>query len=588
MNNNLEKIRHSLAHLLAMAVLEKFPNAKLGIGPIIENGFYYDFDKIKISDIDLPELEKRMRELIKQNLKFKKEIISPIAAKKLFIKQQYKLELIKELQKAKKTALIYKTAEFTDLCAGPHISSMKEINPDAFKLTKIAGAYWRGDEKNPMLTRVYGVAFENKKELDEYLKKMELAEKCDHRNIGEKLDLFMIDEEIGKGLPLWLPKGYAIRKKLEDYIYKIEKQNGYSHVLTPQIAKDELYKKSGHLAHYKNDMYAPIAIDNEKYYLRPMNCPHHHSIYKHSKRSYRELPLRIAEFGAVYRYERSGVLSGLIRVRGFTQNDAHIYATEETLEKEIISILNLHKKVFDDFNIKDYWYRLSLPDFKNKEKFGDVKNKKMWENGAAILKKSLKNLGHKFTEAVGEASFYGPKIDIQMKDLYGKEDTIATIQIDYYSAEKFNLSYIDKDGKEKPAIVIHRAIFGSFERFFAFLIEKTCGNLPLWLAPIQAKILAVSEKYDDYAKKILKELENNDIAAELAASNETLGKRIREAELQKIPYILIVGDKEFQNQTVNIRHRGEGLSAEAKAKTEEIKIDGLIEKIKKEIENKIA
>ncbi|MEK7062396.1 MAG: threonine--tRNA ligase, partial [Patescibacteria group bacterium] len=372
-------------------------------------------------------------------------------------------------------------------------------------------------------------------------------------------------------------KGYAIRKKLEDYIYEIEKQNGYLHVLTPQIAKEELYKKSGHLAHYKDDMYAPIEIDNEKYYLRPMNCPHHHSIYKHGKRSYRELPLRIAEFGIVYRHERSGVLSGLIRVRGFTQNDAHIYATEENLEKEIISILNLHKKVFDDFNIKDYWYRLSLPDFKNKEKFGDVKNRKTWEIGAAILKKSLKNLGHKFTEAVGEASFYGPKIDIQMKDLYGKEDTIATIQIDYYSAAKFNLSYIDKDGKEKPAIVIHRAIFGSFDRFFAFLIEKTCGNLPLWLAPLQVKILAVSEKHNDYAKIILEELIKNNIDAELAASDETLGKRIRETEMQKIPYILIVGDKEIQNQTVNVRHRDQ---------TEEIKINELIEKIKKEIKNK--
>ncbi|MEK7593093.1 MAG: threonine--tRNA ligase, partial [Patescibacteria group bacterium] len=399
-NDNLEKIRHSLAHLMAMAVLEKYPKTKLGIGPTIENGFYYDFDKISITNADLPELEKKIKELIKKDLKFKKEIISPAAAKKLFKNQIYKLELIKELQsasrRAKKPITIYKTCsdircqvsgvKFTDLCAGPHIKSTSEINPDAFKLTKIAGAYWRGDEKNPMLTRIYGIAFETKKELNEYLKMTELAEKCDHRNIGEKLGFFMIDEEIGKGLPLWLPKGYAIRKKLEDYIYNIEKQNGYLHVLTPQIAKDELYKKSGHLAHYKDDMYAPIVIDNEKYYLRPMNCPHHHSIYKHGKRSYRELPLRIAEFGTVYRYERSGVLSGLIRVRGFTQNDAHIYATQENLEQEIAAVLNLHKKVFDDFDIKDYWYRLSLPNFsasggKNKEKFGDVKNKKNWETG---------------------------------------------------------------------------------------------------------------------------------------------------------------------------------------------------------------
>jgi len=597
-NKNLEKIRHSLAHLMAMAILEKFPNAKLGIGPTIENGFYYDFGGISISPEDLPKLEKRIRELIKQNLKFKKEIITSTEAKKLFKNQPYKLELIKEIQKTKKPILIYKTfgnksiihnsqfiIPFIDLCAGPHIKSTKEINPDAFKLTKIAGAYWQRSEKNQMLTRIYGVAFETKKELEDYLKKMELAEKCDHRNIGEKLGLFMVDEQIGKGLPLWLPKGYAIRKKLEDYIYEIEKENGYLHVLTPQIAKEDLYKKSGHLAHYKDDMYAPITIDNEKYYLRPMNCPHHHSIYKHGKRSYRELPLRIAEFGTVYRYERSGVLSGLIRVRGFTQNDAHIYATEENLEKEIISILDLHKKVFDDFGIKDYWYRLSLPNFKNprtKTKFGagHSKEKEIWKRGENVLKKSLQNMGHKFVEAIGEATFYGPKIDIQMKDLYGKEDTIATIQVDYYSAPKFNLSYIAQDGKEKPAIVIHRAIFGSFDRFFAFLIEKTCGNLPLWLAPVQVKILAISEKQNDYAEKILKELKDNGIDVELAPSDETLGKRIREAEMQKIPYILIIGDKESQNNSVNIRHYKRGQEGE-------IKIEKLIEKIKREVLDKV-
>jgi threonyl-tRNA synthetase len=609
----IEKIRHSLSHLLAMAVLDMYAerrgtnaekyekdSVKLGIGPVIENGFYYDFDfkdaeqtrklkrgtdaEIKITETDLSEIEKRIRELIKQSLQFKKEKISFVEAKKLFANQPYKLELIKELQKQKGLISIYKTfprksasiprgSAFTDLCAGPHVKSTSEINPDAFKLTKIAGAYWKGDEKNPMLTRVYGVAFETKKELEEYLKQTELAERCDHRNLGEKLGLFMIDEQIGKGLPLWLPKGFAIRKKLEDYIYELEKQNGYSHVLTPHIAKEDLYKKSGHLAHYKEDMYAPIEIDNEKYYLKPMNCPHHHSIYKQQLRSYRDLPLRIAEFGTVYRYERSGVLSGLIRVRGFTQNDAHIYAAEENLEKEIISVLNLHKKVFDDFEIKNYWYRLSLPDFKNKEKFGDVKNKKIWEQGARILKKSLQNIGHKYIEAVGEASFYGPKIDIQMKDLYGKEDTIATIQVDYYSAPKFNLFYVDKNGKEKPAIVIHRAIFGSFDRFFAFLIEKTCGNLPLWLAPIQVKILAIGEKQQNYAEKILTELKNNNIDAELAPSDETLGKRIREAEMQKIPYILVVGEKEMNSNTVSVRSR--------KGDEGAMSLKNLIEKIKK-------
>ncbi len=591
-NNNIEKIRHSLAHLMAMGVLEKYPKAQLGIGPTIENGFYYDFalPAGTLTEAGLFDLEKRIRELINKNLQFKKEIISPVAAKKLFKNQPYKLELIKELMSGSrnsfgsstsqrlKSVSIYKTGDFIDLCKGPHIKNTKEIDASAFKLTKIAGAYWRGDEKNPMLTRIYGVAFENKKELDEYLEKIAQAEKCDHRNLSERLGFFMIDEEIGKGLPLWLPKGYAIRKKLEDYIYNLEKQNNYLHVLTPVIAKENIYKKSGHLEHYKDDMYAPIIIDNEKYYLKPMSCPHHHSIFKHHKHSYRELPLRIAEFGHVHRYERSGVLSGLIRVRGFTQNDAHIYTTEETLENEIIDVLSLHKKVFDDFNIKDYWYRLSLPDFKNKEKFGDVKNKKIWETGARILKKSLENLGHKFVEAVGEATFYGPKIDIQTKDLYGKEDTIATIQVDYYSAAKFNLSYIDKDGKEKPAIVVHRAIFGSFERFFAFLIEKTCGNLPLWLAPTQVKILAISEKQNDYAKKILGILKENNIEAEMAPSDETLGKRIRGSEMQKIPYILIIGDKEMQSNTISVRSKGKDEGS--------MVIENFLEKISEEIKNK--
>ncbi|MBI4993538.1 threonine--tRNA ligase [Candidatus Wolfebacteria bacterium] len=579
--SNLEKIRHSLAHLLAMAILEKFPKAQLGIGPTIENGFYYDFDKIQTDQINLPELEKKIKELIKQNLKFKKESVSPAQAKKLFNKkpyaQPYKLELIKDIQKTKKPITIYKTGDkFIDLCAGPHIKSTGEIDPESFKLTKIAGAYWKGSEKNSQLLRIYGVAFENKKSLDEYLEKMALAERCDHRNIGERLGLFMIDEQIGKGLPLWLPRGFAIRKKLEDYIFELERENGYQHVLTPHIAKEDLYKKSGHLAHYKEDMYAPIIIDNDRYYLRPMNCPHHHSIYKHTKRSYRELPLRIAEFGTVYRYERSGVLSGLIRVRGFTQNDAHIYSTQENLESEIVNVLNLHKKVFEDFEIKDYWYRLSLPDFKNKEKFGDVKNKKIWDQGSNILKKALKNTGHKFVEAIGEASFYGPKIDIQTKDLYGKEDTIATIQVDYYSAQKFDLSYIGKDGKEKPPIVIHRAIFGSFDRFFAFLIEKTCGNLPLWLAPVQVKILAISENQDSYAEKILKELKTAGILAEKATSNETLSKRVREAQMQKIPYLVIIGNNEIASNTISVRSvkNDEGVMT----------LENFIKKIKTEIE----
>jgi len=577
--NNVENIRHSLSHLLAMAVLEKFLKTELGIGPTIENGFYYDFGGIKISETDLPELEKKIRELIKQNLKFEKKFVSFVETKKIFSGQQYKLELIKELNKNKEKISVYQSGDFTDLCAGPHVISSSEINPDAFKLTKLAGAYWRGNEKNPMLTRVYGVAFETKKELEDYLKMLEIAEKCDHRVLGEKLDLFMVDEEIGKGLPLWLPNGYFVRRKLENFMAELEEKNGYKYVLTPILAKEDLYKKSGHLTHYKDDMYAPIEIENERYYLKPMNCPHHHSIYKRSKRSYRELPLRLAEFGHVHRFERSGALSGLIRVRGFTQNDSHIYTDEANLKKEIVNVIKLTREVYDVFGIKDYWFRLSLPDFKNKEKYGDIKNKEMWEQGSAILRKALKNSGHKFAEAIGEATFYGPKIDIQTKNIYGKEDTLSTVQVDYYSASRFNLYYTDKNNKEKPVIVVHRAIMGSFDRFTAFLIEKTCGNLPLWLSPVQAVILPISEKQNSYAEKILGEMKHENIRIEIPDSNETLGKRIREAELKKIPYILVVGDKEIAANSVSVRQRIKGdLGA--------LKLSEIIEKLKKEISEK--
>ncbi len=612
-DKDLDKKRHSLAHILAMAVLDLCADKRglnaeqrgkgsvqLGIGPTIENGFYYDFDFsqtkadqrgskrgfTQITAEDLPKIEERIKELVSHDLKFKKEVITFEQAKKLFKNQKYKLELIKELKDQKKAINIYGTfgkdpkETFVDLCAGPHVKSTKEINKGAFRLTKLAGAYWRGSEKNPMLTRVYGVAFNTPDELKDYLKLLEEAEKRDHRVLGEKMDLFTVDENIGKGLPLWLPKGYLIRRLIEDYIYKAEQENGYLHVLTPELAKEVLYKTSGHLAHYKEDMYSPIEIENEKYYLRPMNCPHHHSIYKHKLRSYKDLPLRIAEFGTVYRHERSGVLSGLIRVRGFTQNDAHIYITSEKLEAEIIKILEIHKKVFDDFKISDYWFRLSLPDFKNKEKYGDIKNRKMWEQGAEVLKKVLNKQKIKFVEGVGEATFYGPKIDVQIKNIYGKEDTIATIQVDYYSAGRFNLNYIDKDGKEKPVVIIHRAILGSFERFFAFLLEKTGGDLPLWLAPAQVRIINIGEGHRKYAEDILTELIKNKIRAELSDEDSTVSKKIREAELQKIPYILVVGDKEIQNKTVNVRHYKRGQEGE-------MSLDAVIKKIENEVESKI-
>lgn len=579
----IDSVRHSLAHLLAAAVVEKFPKAKLGIGPVIEHGFYYDFKfPGEFSADALPALEKRMRELARAGLPFSGKRVTAAQAKKLFKDQPFKIDLIKDFAKEKKPLTVYKTGDvFTDLCRGGHVKNTKEIPADAFTLTHTAGAYWKGSEKNSQLTRIYGLAFANKKELDAHLAMLKEAEKRDHRVIGERLEFFMVDEEIGRGLPLWLPKGYAIRHKLEDYMYNLERKEGYLHVLTPHIAKEDLYKKSGHLAHYREDMYAPIAIDEERYYLKPMNCPHHHSIYKHHKRSYRELPLRIAEFGTVYRHERSGVLSGLMRVRGFTQNDSHIYTDEERLESEVVAVLKLHKQVYDDFNIHDYWYRLSLPDFKNKEKFGDVKNKTMWEKGAKVLRRALQTTGHKFVEAVGEASFYGPKIDIQIRDIYGKEDTIATIQADFYSAGRFHLSYVDRDGKEKPTIIVHRAIFGSFDRFFAFLIERTMGAMPLWLAPVQATVLPVSEKVAVYAKTVADALRKKDVAVELGEANETLGKRIRGAELMKIPYVLVVGEKEAAKNTVSVRRRGDPAG-----KNEVTTLAEFANRVKKEIEEK--
>lgn len=585
---NIEKIRHSLAHLLAMAVLEKFPKAEIGIGPVIENGFYYDFGKISISDADLPQIEKRMRELIKQNLVFKKEKVSFSEAKKLFSKQPYKLELISEIKKQKKPITIYKTCPqkiencFIDLCAGPHIKSTSEINPDSFKLTRIAGAYWRGSEKNPMLTRIYGLAFETKKELDDYLKMQEEAEKRDHRKIGERLNLFVFSETVGKGLPLWTEKGAVIRREIERFIIDEEIKRGYKHVYTPDLARLELYKKSGHYPYYKNSMYAPIKIENEEFMLKPMSCPHHFELYLSKSRSYRELPMKIAELTKLYRYEKSGELTGLLRVRSFCLADAHIIcANERQAREEISGAIDLIEYIAKIFGLKigeNYWYRLSLGDLKDKKKY--FQDNKAWDKAEKLFRSLLKERKSIFEEAKGEAAFYGPKIDIQMKNVFGKEDTAFTVQYDFVMPKRFPLNYVNQKGKLKETIVIHRSSFGAIERSIAFLLEYFSGALPLWLSPTQAIILAISEKHSAYAKKIFSELKKENIRVELSDANETLGKRIREAELQKIPYILIVGDKETQNQTVNIRHYRRGQEGE-------IKLEELIKKIKEEIEKKV-
>lgn len=565
-----------------MAVQKKHPEIKLGVGPVIENGFYYDLDFSATGhtpNVDcLSKLEELMSELIKKNIAFIKKEISVDEANKLFASQPFKLELIKELTEKGSQISVYTSGDFMDLCAGPHIENSSEISEGSFKLTKISGAYWKGDEKNPQMTRIYGVAFDTKDELEKYLKNLEEAEKRDHRVLAEKLDLFMVSEDVGKGLPLWLPNGAFIRHKLEEYMYEKELAAGYKYVYTPVLTRKKLYETSGHLAHYREDMYNPIDIEGEEYYLKPMNCPHHHMIYNHKPLSYRNLPLRLAEFGLVHRFERSGVLTGLIRARCFTQNDSHIYCRRDQIKEELLGVLKLFKEVYDDFNVQNYWFRLSLPDFNNKEKYGDIDNPEIWNEASGIAREVLQESKVKFVEAEGEASFYGPKIDVQIKNVLGKEDTIATCQIDFYSSKRFDLFFInDKGEKEHPA-VIHRAIMGSFDRFFSFLIEQTAGNFPVWLCPIQALIIPVSEKNNDYAKEVNSRLLENNIRVQISDESESLGKRIREAQAKKIPYILVVGEKEVTDGTVAVRDR--------EGKQETVALDNFISKILEEIQNK--
>lgn len=576
----IENIRHSLAHLLAMAVLKKFPQAKLGIGPTIENGFYYDFKLPKpISDADLKEFEATMRELVGQKLAFRGKKVTAAQARKLFRDQSFKLDLIKEFVKGKKQLTVYYTCPsgapnakrqmpnvrrsaldvrqcFVDLCRGGHVEDTSEINPDAFTLARIAGAYWRGDEKNPQLTRIYGAAFETKKELDHYLWQQEETKRRDHRILGERLKLFTFAEEVGPGLPLWLPNGTIVRDQIEEYAKRVEREWGYQRVATPHIAKETLYKMSGHIPYYTKSMFPPMALDDGNYYLKAMNCPHTHMIYKSEPRSYRDLPLRFAEYGTVYRYERSGTLAGLLRTRGFTTNDAHIYCREDQVEDEFLKVMQLHefwyKKVFD---IKDFYMRLALP-AKDRKKFAGAP--KEWADAVAIVRRAMARSGLPFVEAEGEAAFYGPKVDFQIKSIIGREETASTNQLDFLAAKRFNLTYRDRDGKEKPVYVIHRAPLGSHERFLAFLIEHYAGAFPFWLSPVQVAVLMVSDAARNYCREVARMLEGRGIRTAVDDRNETIGRKIRESELQKIPYLLIVGPREVESRTVSVRLRGRG------------------------------
>lgn len=570
---NIEIKRHSLAHLLAIAVLKKYPDTKIAIGPAIDNGFYYDFEfSEKFEEKELAKIEKDIKKLISQKLEFKKEEISKDEAKEIFKDQPYKLELLEEIEKP----TIYHTGNFIDLCEGPHIENTGELNLKAFKLTKIAGAYWKGDEKNKMLTRIYGVAFETEEELKKHLEMLEEAEKRNHRKIGKEMELFVNLPEVGQGLPIWLPKGYAMRRVLEDYMLKMERSYGYEHLLSPHINKAGLFETSGHLSFYKESMYAPIEIDKETFYLKPMNCPVAMMVYKMKPKSYKNLPIKWGELGTVYRYEKSGELHGLQRVRGFTQNDAHIFCTPEQLEDQFLEVLEMLEKFYKDLGFDNYTYRLSLSG-DDKSKY--VGNPKDWEKAEETLRKVLVKSGVEFREEKDEAAFYGPKLDVQAINVFGKEDSISTIQIDFNLAERFELEYIDQEGKKQRPFVIHRALIGSFERFFAFLIEYYAGKFPTWLAPVQIKVLSISDKHKDYAQEIYKKLLEEDLRVGLDIDDESLGKKIRNAKIEKVPYILILGDKELNENKVTVENRERGNEGA-------FSIDEFIEKIKKEVVGK--
>jgi len=581
MENNIEKKRHSLSHIMASAVTELWPKTKIGIGPAVENGFYYDFQLQKpLEEKDLGEIEKKMKEIISQNLKFEKKNINKRVAKKLFAVQPYKLELIKELPGD--TVSIYTTGEYVDLCKGPHIKNTKEILPNTFKLTKVAGAYWKGNEKNKMLTRIYGLAFETEKELADHLAMLAEAEKRDHRKLGKDLKLFTFSEMVGPGLPLWLPNGAIIIDELEKLAKDTERKGGYSMVKTPHIAKEIMYKTSGHLPYYADTMFPPMVLQEEgkkeKYYLKAMNCPHHHQIYAFEPRSYRDLPIRLAEYGTCYRYEKSGELFGLMRVRSMQMNDAHIYCTEEQFAEEFLAVIKIYLEYFKIFGIQKYVMRFSTH---SKEGLGKkyIDNAKLWKKTEDMVRNVMLKEKIPFVEVKNEAAFYGPKIDVQVWSAIGREFTLATNQVDFAVPERFGLTYIDKDGVQKTPICIHRAPLGTHERTIGFLIEHYAGAFPVWLSPIQVSIIPISEKHIDYVKQVANELQANNIRIEIRDENETLGKKIRSSEMQKIPYLLIIGDKEIAANAVAVRARGKGDLGQMTS-------DNFIAKIKEEIINK--
>lgn len=576
-NERLSVLNHSCAHLMAQAVKRVFPKALFWVGPVIEEGFYYDIDLKDdvLTEDDLLKIEKEMKKLSKDGKRIVRNELTREEALERFKDDPYKIDLINNMEDSEIIS-IYTQGDFTDLCRGPHVETVKELKH--FKLIKFSGAYWKGDANNKMLQRIYGICFDTKEELDKHLQMLEERKERDHRKLGKELDIFMTSSLVGPGLPLWLPNGSTIRRELERYIVDKELERGYQHVYTPILANTELYKISGHWDHYKDNMYPVMKMDREEVVLRPMNCPHHMLLYKNGLHSYRDLPIRIGELGHDFRYEASGAVTGLERVRGMCQNDAHLFVRPDQIKDEVKDVVDLILDVYDDFNITDYEFRLSLRGKENKEKYFD--DDEMWDLAEDSLRSILNELNIDYYEAEDEAAFYGPKLDVQIKTALGHELTLSTCQLDFLLPRQFELTYINENGEKETPVVIHRAILGTFERFVAFILEEFKGAMPLWLAPTQVAIVPVHhEKHLDYALYIEEKLRGLNMRVKLDSRNEKLGYRIREAQTNKIPVQLVLGDKEAENQTVNVRRFG-------KKEQETITVEELLMKLQKEIEDK--
>lgn len=554
-NEKLSVMNHSCAHLLAQAVQHLYPNAKFWVGPVIEEGFYYDIDlgDTVIKEEDLEKIEKEMKKIAKDGKRIVRHELTKEEALERFKNDPYKIDLISRMDENSTVISCYTQGDFTDLCRGPHVETVKELK--YFKLLKVSGAYWNGDAKNKMLQRIYGVCFDNEEDLNNYLTELAEAKERDHRKIGKDLSIFMTSDLVGKGMPLWLPNGAIIRKQLENYIYEKERKMGYLHVYTPCVGTTELYKTSGHWDHYKENMFPMMKVDDEEFVLRPMNCPHHMLIYANELHSYRDLPIRIGEFATDFRYEASGAVKGLERVRCMCQNDAHLFVTPEQIKEEFKKVVSLILDVYKDFGFKNYSFRLSLRDPEDKEKYFD--DDEMWNTAEDKLREVLNEYGCSYKEAIGEAAFYGPKLDVEVKPAVGPEVTLSTCQLDFLLPRRFDLSYIDKDGSKKTPVVIHRAIFGTFDRFTAFLMEETKGAFPLWLCPTEVNIIPVNNDYHlEYAKEVYKELDDMNIRVNLDDRNEKLSYKMRESQTKKNPITLILGDKEVESSTISYRKFG--------------------------------